>query len=43
MGVYKTAKTVGTSSIYTAMWVTYTIETEMEYCIDHKTQSKLNE
>jgi hypothetical protein len=43
MGLYKIAKAVGTTSSYTAMWITYTIERDMGYCIDHKTQSKLNE
>jgi len=43
MGLYKIAKTLGTTSSFTAMWVTYTIEREVEYCIDHKTHSKLNE
>jgi hypothetical protein len=42
------AETVGTTSSYTAMWVAYMIRGEgerererLEYCIDHKTQSKL--
>jgi hypothetical protein len=43
MELHKIAKRVGTTPSYSAMWVTYVIDREAEYCIDHKTHSKLKE